>query len=191
MFAANGWEISNLMTTQNPGSVGYDLKERYGVVARRGRLRSQEGRVPVQHVSHATWQHWAGRFDEVFCFVRHPEDRFASALRYHHKRARTSDELDQFAERFSRRIRRAFRQGDHTVSDNHFRPQFEFISPTTRVYHLERDGLAAMCETYELLHDTGTVSNQTEGALTLTDTQRAWVNKIYDQDFTSFGYEKR
>ena len=56
---------------------------------------------------------------------------------------------------------------------------------------VQRYGLAAMCETYELLHDTGTVSNQTEGALTLTDTQRAWVNKIYDQDFTSFGYEKR
>ncbi|MEL6583750.1 MAG: sulfotransferase family 2 domain-containing protein [Pseudomonadota bacterium] len=191
MFAANGWQISHLDTRPAKGRVGYDLLHRYGVTPERGPLQSLEGPVRIQHVSYETWSQWGEYYDEAFNFARHPEDRFISAVRFQHRHIKTDETLPAFAQRFMSGLNRAFRKGQRTFRDNHFRPQSEFVGPESVVFNLARGGMSEMCTRYGLTRDIDAFSNQTHGALVLSEQQRAWVNKIYDIDFKTFVFEKR
>ena len=130
-----------------------------------------------------------------FAFVRDPTARIVSEFkyqrRYGHLKNRTIP--PSFTLWFSAMIAAARREP--TVCDNHIRPQVDFVSEQTRVFHLE-DGFSDFVAWLNDVTDTtappeitiGSALSSGEQVVELTDRDCEMISAYYEEDFREFGY---
>jgi hypothetical protein len=123
-------------------------------------------------------------FDFVFCVVRNP---FARAISEYHWQRRNHDfnlwfesEINQY-------------RNYHRYMDNHFKPQSEFVGPTSKVYKLEQgfDNILADISEHvgePLIFDMP-YANESNKTISVDDIDKSLVYNAYKQDFERFGYD--
>lgn len=137
-----------------------------------------------------------GYFDYSFVIVRNPFDRILSEFRM--QQAQGQDSFWRETPTFSLWLEQSLlaQSKDSCYLDNHFRPQWEFISSTTEIFHLE-DGLEHIlsCVANKLGQPPpNSVPHKVKSSVD-EDVDFAWdirdallVRKHYELDFSVFGY---
>lgn len=189
LFLRNGWSLSNFTPSVFPGSTFERLKSEFGIedIPKEGRRWGYRG--TLQHAPASVWRHWP-RCDESFAIVRHPVDRYISALRYRHQTFSSHVPWDDFLTNNRAKLQRPFRRVSR-LYDGHFRPQVSFVTHATQIFRFEEDWGRALCDRYDLDGaDIPFVNRSAEAPITLSPEDRAWITRYYRRDFTRFGYEK-
>ncbi|MCB6179838.1 sulfotransferase family protein [Rhodobacter sp. Har01] len=166
-------------------------------------------RSSPQHVDWAALARMfpADFFDACFAVVRHPLDRAVSAFRFQAEVEGTVPEGIGFGDWLQAEA--AARQGDPYRSDNHSRPQSDFLPPVggalpCTIFHMEH-GLDALIPYFDALagvsagpralrhtnkagHNTAGGARRQIGEIKPDAADRALVAEIYSADFARLGY---
>ena len=183
------------------------LRDRFGRLALLDRqYLSQEpharwSRTSPQHVDWVSLMRMfpADFFDEVFTVVRHPVSRAVSAYRFQAEVENTVPKGMGFAEWL--RAEAEMWQTDPHRSDNHSRPQSDFLPPVgdrpCTVFHLEH-GLDAVIPYLDDLagNDAGPramghalkAETSGPGQMVPSEDEIALIADLYAADFARFGY---
>lgn len=190
------------------------LADRFGALAMLDRrfLSVPEGgrwsRTSPQHVDWASLTRMvpAGFLDACFAVVRHPLDRAVSAYRFQAEVEGTVPEGMGFGDWL--RAEAAARRDDPFRSDNHSRPQADFLPPAgdalaCTIFHMEHgldalvpylDALAGSATGPRALRHTNKAGHNTKGIhrqigpVQPDAADRALVAEIYAADFARLGY---
>ncbi|MEL6167409.1 MAG: sulfotransferase family 2 domain-containing protein [Pseudomonadota bacterium] len=189
-FVASGWQISNLADRTDAQSTAGRLRARHGPIEIHQTGLRFAYPHPVQHAPAALWRFW-GPFTSSFAIVRHPEDRFASALQFFHARNAIEEPLDSWASDLVPRLEtRPWAR--YRRLHGHLMPQHHFVAPTTQIFKFESAFMDAIRSTFGLAPGLHMTENRHEGArLEITPAIREWVNRAYRNDFERFGYTPR
>ncbi len=194
-------------------SVENYLKSRFGTLALLDRRylsvdsEARWSRTSPQHVDWASLMRMfpPDFFTDVFAVVRHPLDRAVSAYRFQAEIEGTVSAGMSFGDWLQAEFEA--RRRDPHRSDNHSRPQVDFIPPdqsqNCAIFHLEH-GLDALIPYFDLLAgevagprtmdhsnkagQTASADGRTLGAIVPTAQERALVATLYAADFERFGY---
>lgn len=153
-FADNGWLIANLRFLDI--GTGAIFKKRYRIWQ-----CQMEGDQPPQSVSpqHATADVFAtwGGFTSGFCLVRHPVTRFVSEMKYTFPGYCRSNSIKKVTTAVAKHYVQLFAkatlagyQKNQCVSDNHIRPQVDFINGDINVLYYEGAWKEWLKEQYQL-----------------------------------------
>ncbi|MEL6620913.1 MAG: sulfotransferase family 2 domain-containing protein [Pseudomonadota bacterium] len=183
------------------------LRDRFGRLALLDRkyllIAPQErwSKTSPQHVDWASLMRMfpGDFFDDIFTVVRHPVDRAVSAYRFQSEVEGTVPAGTTFAQWL--RAEAGTRQSDPHHSDNHSRPQSEFLPPTDAahctVFHLEHgldavipylDELAGSASGPRAMGHALRSEPPKAGPVTPTQEEIALIADLYAADFERFGY---
>ncbi|SFS07693.1 sulfotransferase family 2 domain-containing protein [Yoonia litorea] len=189
-FLRDGWMIENVrLGNQAEGDravineFGIKKFQQYGTT---GNLRRMVR--SIQHAPYDIWHQW-GPFEQSFAIVRHPVDRYVSALKYHHRHGNTGGaDLDDSR----RRVINAVRRGSWSRKrrfDGHFAPQVQFVGPETNLYRFEEDFAQQISDDFGFADGTfPSVNEAPPEAITLTQEELDLIRAVYAEDFETFGY---
>lgn len=137
-------------------------------------------------------------FDFIFTIVRNPYHRIESEYRMRTLLAKDQlySELPKFPLWLEKNLD-AYSRNPHYLA-NHFRPQIEFLGKGVHVYRFE-DGLEKIVNNVsksigvkiELPRKRLLNSSHVEANIDWTDRSIRAINKIYKDDFSSFGYSTK
>lgn len=196
-FIKAGWRVENVVTNPNLGT-GKALLKEFGIKQLQiaGDLSELEtlGRSP-QHAPISTWEKW-GPFDESFAIVRHPGDRFLSALKYQFQGLGAKRKRDIFKHKsidtFRKRVLSDLSSDPASLRhkyDGHFAPQTDFVARDTKVFRFEGDFTGEISDRYGLQKDQFPALNISKSeTITLTPDEQRFVESTYADDFNRFGY---
>lgn len=186
-FLRSGWSIANVDTRARPGRLGAILAQEAGLTEIPFEGTRDGLDTDAQHAPHHVWQGW-GPFETSFAIVRHPADRYLSALRYKFSRRRR---LASFA-RFRRRVARDLLislDGDGVPRPRVFRHQIDYLGPGTEVVRYEDDWPARLVRRFDLAPGSLDAVNVGQGpAPELQPSEAALVLGLYRSDFSRLGY---
>lgn len=152
--------------------------------------------TPATHLAAVDLQELLPPLDYSFAMVRDPVARMLSEYRYQSKVSRTT-RLD-----FSTwlRVMLACLAREPRIYENHIRPQSDLIPEGAEIFHLERDGMAAMVARLDAV--TGTTapdvtvtevnrSKERRAEVRLTRQDVAAIEDAQAEDYARFGFERR
>lgn len=137
-----------------------------------------------QHATREVYEGW-GDFDYKFAIVRHPLDRFVSALGF-----RTIHAGD--ADNHAKNTIKQYHKGILPVGwGNHMQPQVDFISDDVEIFKFEENFFPKLSKIFDIPGPYPHV-NKTKTTVQpshLSDEVKRHVRIIYDEDYKTFGYE--
>jgi Sulfotransferase family len=137
-----------------------------------------------QHAVKTVYETW-GEFDYKFTIVRHPLERFVSALGYRTIHAGDADTQ-------ARDVLKKYENGLLPASwGNHLQPQVDFLSDDVEIFRFEDDFLSEIGKVFDL---PGPYPHENKSRTTVThkdlsDDVKATVLRIYAEDYKVLGYE--
>lgn len=153
---------------------------------------------PPQHFSADTLERIfrLDRLDGILTFVRHPVNRILSEFWWQVKRKRivTGSRPTKAFDRWCR-DKLSIAQTIRELDANHFRPQVDFVLPTSTIGKFETNlneafinNFLAKCQVPEILCDFP-VQNQSAGTnFSLNRASLSMVEDFYAKDFSTFDY---
>ncbi len=139
-----------------------------------------------QHAPRDIYETW-GKFDYKFTIVRHPLERFVSALGF-----RTVHAGD--ANKIARDVLEQYKKSIRTIDwGNHLQPQVDFLSDDVEIFRFEDDFFPQLSKVFDIPrpfpHENKT--RTTTSHSDLSEEIKQEILRIYAEDYKMFGYDER
>jgi len=157
----------------------------------------QKQNVSPQHVEAKIYSQW-GAFTSAFVIVRHPIDRLFSELKYRYTAYLSTGQLKEDSESVFQSFvhNHIDRMLDlatttHSINDNHFRPQTDFLAQNVKIIRFEDDWKSFIKNMYNLKSPIPHYNNLSKFKyqVKLNDKLYHKVIDFYKKDFKTLGYK--